>query len=108
MGSENLVWSCLLAFVVGAVYDALNVGFIASSEGKKPVAAGVFSVLVGGAGLTGFWEAIHNAWAVPFLLLGYFVGTYAAVGWKARRANNRFPHRCSCGDDLYEGDTPCP
>ncbi len=82
---SNPVASAALAFFAGAAYDALNVGFLHASEHGKPVAAGIFSVLVGGAALTGVWEAVHNPTAIPFLLAGYFVGTYCAVRWKGKK-----------------------
>lgn len=72
----------LVAFVVGAIYDALNVGFMHASEKGKAGLAAFFSVLVGGAAITGFLEAAHNPKAIPFLLLGYWVGTYGAVKLK--------------------------
>lgn len=77
----------LFAFTVGAVYDALNVGFMHASEKGRPIRAGVFSVLVGLAAFVGFREAIEDIWMLPFLLSGYFVGTYWAV-----RAKDK-PHR---------------
>ena len=85
MDVADTVVTALLAFFAGAIYDALNVGFMHASEKGRPVAAGFFSMLVGGAALTGFWGAIHTPSAIPFLLAGYFVGSWAAVKWKARK-----------------------
>lgn len=76
--------TALFAFAVGATYDALNVGFMHASEKRLPVRAGIFSVLVGLAAFVGFREAIENMWMLPFLLAGYFVGTYFAVKAKTK------------------------
>jgi hypothetical protein len=74
----------ILAFIVGALYDALNVGFMHTSEKGHAFWAGIFSVLVGGCALTGVWQVIHHPNAVGFLLAGYFVGTFFAVKYKKK------------------------
>jgi len=80
------LWPALISFVVGAVYDALNAGFIHVFSRGRPVASGLFSMFVGGCGVTGLWEATHRPSSIPFLLAGYFVGTYAAVKWKNKQS----------------------
>lgn len=71
--------SCLVAFVVGVVYDLLNVRFIAAAERKLALPAALYSTLLGACAIFGFIEAVRQPRAIPFLLAGYFVGTYFAV-----------------------------
>ncbi len=92
--------TAVFAFTVGAVYDALNVGFIHASEKGRPVRAGIFSVLVGACAFFGFREAFENIWTLPFLLAGYFVGTYWAVRMKGKKPKSTEARRAEREDRL--------
>lgn len=76
-----MIWGVALAFACGAAYDILNVRFMAAAGRQRPLAASVYSTALGGVGLTGVIEVIHDERAFAALLLGYFFGTYVAVKW---------------------------
>lgn len=77
-----MIWPAVLAFFCGAIYDVLNVRFLAAATSHLPLQAALYSTLVGACGLTGIVESVHDPRAIPFLLAGYFVGTFVAVRWK--------------------------
>ncbi len=70
-----------ITFACGFAFDVLNVRFIQASTAKRALAAATYSAAVGAAGLTGFMEAVEDYRTIPFLLLGYFIGTFIAVKW---------------------------
>ncbi len=73
------VWAAVAAFGAGAVFDMLNVRFIRSSTAGRPALAANYSAAVGAAGLTGMVASVQDIAVAPFLLAGYWVGTYIAV-----------------------------
>ena len=78
----------VLAFAMGFLYDALNVGFMHSSAHGKPVFAAMFSVLVGASALTGIFQVVHHPDSAIYLLLGYFFGTLTAVRLTQKKEPN--------------------
>jgi hypothetical protein len=78
-------FDCLIAFVGGAVYEAGCVGWVHFSEKNRPVPTAIFSMLCAAAQVAGIGESVHTLAAAPFFVLGYGVGTFAAVAYKAHR-----------------------
>jgi hypothetical protein len=75
----SLAVTAAVAFASGAAFDLLNVQMIRSVGRGRAGAAAAYSAAVGACGLTGLLESVHDWRAAPFLLLGYYVGTYVAV-----------------------------
>jgi hypothetical protein len=79
------VLAYVLAFVVGAVFEGLYLGWVmAASRGYAGLAA-AFSVATGAASLYGVTSTVHDPSKAPALLLGYGVGSYLIVRWTDRK-----------------------
>jgi len=79
-----MILAAILTFVAGALYEAGCVGFIHYSERGRAVAAALCSMLTAACEVTGIFEAIHDLRLAGFFVVGFGVGTYAAVRWKDR------------------------
>ena len=82
----DLAFDCFVAFVGGAVYEAGCVGWVHFSECGRPLLTAMFSMLCATAQVAGIGESVKTLTAAPFFILGYGVGTYAAVEIKRRWA----------------------
>lgn len=75
----------LVALVAGAAYEAACVGWVHFSERGRALPTAGFSMLAALAEVTGVLDSVRDIRVAPFFVLGYGVGTYAAVRWKSRR-----------------------
>lgn len=82
---------CLIAFAGGAAYEAGCVGWVHFAERGRPVTTALFSMLCATAQVAGIGESVHSLGAAPFFVLGYGVGTYAAVRFKTRLVDRPGP-----------------
>lgn len=74
-----------IAFAGGAVYEAGCVFWVHHSEAGRPYTTSLFSMLCAAAQVAGIGESVHNLWIAPFFVVGYGVGTFAAVKLKGRQ-----------------------
>ena len=79
-----MILHCLVAFFGGAIYEAARVCWVHFSERGKPFITALFSMLCATAQVAGIGVSIHMLGAAPLFVLGYGVGTYAAVALKQR------------------------
>lgn len=77
-----MVINCMVAFFGGALYEAACVGWTHYSECARPRQAAFFSALCAISQIAGIGESITTWAAAPFFVLGYSLGTYAAVSFK--------------------------
>lgn len=80
-----MILHALIAFAGGAAYEAACVGWVHYSEKGRPTATATFSMLAALAEVGGIFESVHDLRVAPFFVLGYGVGTYAAVWFKSRK-----------------------
>lgn len=69
----------ILAFVVGAVFEGLYLGWVMCASRGYAGPAALFSILTGAASLYGVTSTVHDPSKAPALLLGYGVGSYLIV-----------------------------
>jgi hypothetical protein len=79
---------CTIAFFGGALYEAACVGWTHYSESAQPKHAALFSALCAVSQIAGIGESISTWVAAPFFIVGYSLGTYAAVSLKRRAGNH--------------------
>lgn len=75
---------CIVAFAGGAVSEAMCLFWVSASERGRAGAAAVFSMLYAIAIERGIGEAVHTLPGEVSFVLGFGVGSYAAVWLKAR------------------------
>jgi uncharacterized membrane-anchored protein YitT (DUF2179 family) len=71
-----------ITFGVGFAYDFLNASFIVAAQQKQPLRAALMSAFVGALALAGLLEVAHNLPSAPYLVAGYFAGTYIGVRYR--------------------------
>lgn len=70
---------CVYAFLYALVFDLLSIAMIHYSELHMAFYTAICSTLMGGCGLFSFRDTLNHKEAVPYLLLGYGVGSFIAV-----------------------------
>lgn len=83
MSLPPVILDCVIAFLGGAVYEAGCVGWVHFSQKGRPLPTALFSMACAAAQVAGIGESVHTLVAAPFFVLGYGVGTFAAVAFKA-------------------------
>jgi hypothetical protein len=75
------MWSCLLAFVSGALAEGVCTKWVQAVESQKPVSAGLLSTAWAGLILLGIGESLHRGSAAISWVVGYDLGSYLVVKW---------------------------
>jgi hypothetical protein len=80
----SILFNCVSAFVLGAIYEVGCVFWVHFSEKGEPGSTAFFSMVLAAAEVAGIGESIHDLHAAPFFVLGYGTGTFVAVSFKRR------------------------
>lgn len=74
-----MIWTCVLIFICGAVYEITSTYWVSSVEKLHPLKAGVWSFIQAVVMLTGIEKSIHNLPAAASFALGYATGSIVGV-----------------------------
>lgn len=80
-----MILSALLTFASGAAIEIACVFWVHYSERGAALKTGVASMVIGTAQCLGIGEYVRDWRLAPFFVLGYGVGTAAAVRFKSAR-----------------------
>jgi hypothetical protein len=86
------MWSCLVAFVSGALAEGVCTKWVQAVASQKPVSAGFLSTAWAALILLGIGESLHQGSSAVAWVAGHGLGSYLVVKWfrgSATKQENR-------------------